>query len=83
MQLTCILDNFVCSRMTKFGQDFNGNQEKMIKIFANEQHKSAKNWGKFPHFAGGAEKFDKMEPKIAKGAQHKLKIVVLCAVEIL
>ena len=59
------------------------NQEKMIKIFADERHKRTNNWGKSPHFAGGAEKFDKMEPKIAKGAQHKLKIVALCAVEIL
>ena len=32
-----------------------GNQEKMIKKFADERNKSAKNWGKSQHFAGGAK----------------------------
>ena len=62
MQLTCF-DNFVCSRITKFGQDFNGKSRKMMKIFADERHKSAKTRGKGSHFAGAAKKNRQKIPK--------------------
>ena len=62
MQLTCIFDNYVCPRMTKFGQDFNGNSREMIKIFADERQKVQQIRKKLK-FAGGAAKFGQKNAK--------------------
>ena len=43
MQLTCIYDNFVCSRMTKLGQDFNGNLRENDQNCRQRAAKSATN----------------------------------------
>ena len=40
------------------------NQEKMMKIFADERHKSAETREKHSHFTGAAENFDQKMPKI-------------------